>query len=197
MFQENRTPDNLFQGVPGADIARYGVDSRNEKNRARAAIVADDLGNLGHNRVSFVADYNAGAMNGWDSRLRWANHQRPYTYVPAHEAQPYLDMATQYVFGDRMFETQQSGSFRRINIWSADRPRRYRIRPMPSPATVGTERLVKPTDKSVAMRPRFRTSRPSICTRERMDRTSFHVSNGCRCPIWLDAKRPDVAILPA
>ncbi|HEY1429057.1 MAG TPA: alkaline phosphatase family protein [Candidatus Tumulicola sp.] len=110
IFQENRTPDNLFQGVPGADIAQYGVDSQNQQ----IALVPQSMRtvwDLGHNRTSFIADYNGGKMNGWDSRLPWSRHQRPYSYVPKHEAQPYLDMATQYVFGDRMFETQEAGSF--------------------------------------------------------------------------------------
>jgi phospholipase C len=110
IFQENRTPDNLFQGLPGADIAQYGIDSRGQQ----IALVPHSLAtkwDLGHNRVSFVADYNDGKMDGWDSRLPWVKHQYPYTYVPRRESQPYLDMAEQYVFGDRMFETQESGSF--------------------------------------------------------------------------------------
>src|ERR1700732_4121695 len=28
IFQENRTPDNLFHGLPGADIANTGLDSK-------------------------------------------------------------------------------------------------------------------------------------------------------------------------
>ena len=74
IFQENRTPDNLFQGVPGADIAQYGIDSRDQK----IALVPHSFAtkwDLGHNRVSFVADYNGGKMDGWDSRLPWVDHQ--------------------------------------------------------------------------------------------------------------------------
>jgi phospholipase C len=110
IFQENRTPDNLFQGVPGADIATSGVDSRGQK----IALVEKSLAapyDLGHNRESFIADYNGGKLDGFDSRLPWKNHQWPYVFAPASQVRPYFDMATQYVFADRMFETQQSGSF--------------------------------------------------------------------------------------
>jgi phospholipase C len=110
IFQENRTPDNLFQGVPGADIATTGVDSRGQSIRLVPISLAAPW-DLGHNRESFIADYNDGKMDGFDSRLPWSQHQHPYGYAPAHQVQPYLDMATQYVFADRMFETQQSGSF--------------------------------------------------------------------------------------
>src|SRR5579875_2637876 len=89
--QENRTPDNLFQGVAGADIAKSGVDSRNQKIALVPQTFVENW-DLGHNRVSFVADYNEGKMNGWDSRLPWSEHQRPYSYVPQKQAQPYLDM---------------------------------------------------------------------------------------------------------
>lgn len=100
----------MFQGVPGADIATTGVDSRGQS----IALVPISLAapwDLGHNRESFIADYNDGKMDGFDSRLPWKEHQHPYGYAPARQVQPYLDMATQYVFADRMFETQQSGSF--------------------------------------------------------------------------------------
>ncbi len=36
IFQENRTPDNLFHGLKGADIAEYGVQLRRHESEARA-----------------------------------------------------------------------------------------------------------------------------------------------------------------
>src|ERR1700726_1630332 len=41
IFQENRTPDNLFHGLPGADIAESGINSRGE----RITLQPTNLGN--------------------------------------------------------------------------------------------------------------------------------------------------------
>jgi phospholipase C len=35
IFQENRTPDNLFNGFPGADTVRSGKNSQRLRNRTR------------------------------------------------------------------------------------------------------------------------------------------------------------------
>jgi len=35
IFQENRSPDNLFHGLPHADIANSGVNSLGERNTLR------------------------------------------------------------------------------------------------------------------------------------------------------------------
>jgi phospholipase C len=55
-------------------------------------------------------------MNGFDLE-RTNSHQCnqsgdcAYAYVPRAEAQPYFDMATQYGFGDAMFQTNEGPSF--------------------------------------------------------------------------------------
>ena len=35
IIQENRTPDYLFQGIQGADISKYAVDSHGDRVRLR------------------------------------------------------------------------------------------------------------------------------------------------------------------
>ena len=62
----------------------------------------------------FVADYNGGAMNGWQSEaciVGSCPSNAAYAYVPQNEVQPYYDLASQYVIADHMFQTNQGPSF--------------------------------------------------------------------------------------
>ena len=43
IFQENRTPDNLFHGLAGADIADSGINSRGETITLQPIALANDL----------------------------------------------------------------------------------------------------------------------------------------------------------
>ncbi len=110
IFQENRTPDYLFQGVPGADIAKTAIDSNGQKVPLHATSLSTTW-DLGHSHSAFLRDYDNGKMDGFDIGQLPENHLRPYAFAPASEAQPYHDMATQYVFADRMFQTNQGPSF--------------------------------------------------------------------------------------
>ncbi len=110
VFQENRTPDYLFQGLPGADIATTGLDSQGNVVPLHQVSLAAGY-DLNHNHDGFVKDYDNGKMDGFDVGQTQQNHLRPFGYAPASEAQPYRDMASQYVFGDRMFQSNQGPSF--------------------------------------------------------------------------------------
>ena len=114
IIQENRTPDNLFQGLPGADIASSGLNSKGQQ----VPLAPVPLGapyDLNHEHASFVAEDDGGKMDGFD--LVGSSHQCrhkstcAYGYVPRSETQPYFDMATKYAFADKMFETNQGPSF--------------------------------------------------------------------------------------
>jgi len=134
IFQENRTPDNLFQDpvliARGADIASSGVNSAGQT----IALTPLNLGSNGsnpdtydidHSHKAFLAmcDLNAGtqkcAMDGAD-RLRVicpkgatgcppANAQ--FRYVNPADVAAYFQMAEKYSFADRMFQTNQGPSF--------------------------------------------------------------------------------------
>ncbi|MBV8154879.1 MAG: hypothetical protein JOY98_10680 [Candidatus Eremiobacteraeota bacterium] len=119
IYQENRTPDNLFQGLPGADIASWGLTHTG----AHVALIPVSLAgpyDIGHEHREFTVEYNGGLMNGFD-RVRTigcgrrgscpAPSRRAFAYVPRQEVRPYFDMATQYGFGDRMFQTNEGPSF--------------------------------------------------------------------------------------
>jgi phospholipase C len=122
IFQENRTPDNLFQDPVlisrGADIASSGVNSTGQI----IPLAPVDLGNnydLGHSHDAFVAMYHGGKMDGADeiqiSCNKGATNCPPpnpqFMYVNPSQVQPYFALAEQYTFADRMFQTNQGPSF--------------------------------------------------------------------------------------
>ncbi len=110
IFQENRTPDDIFQGVPGADIANTAVDWHGDTVHLHSASLGAPY-DLGHSHGNFVRDYNNGRMDGFDRDFPSQNHLLPFVYAPRSEVQPYYDMATQYVFADHMFQSNQGPSF--------------------------------------------------------------------------------------
>lgn len=124
VIQENRTTDNLFQGLPGADTQSYGLDSYGNQVPLQPVPLEWD-GDISHSHTNFVNECNpvpsnlaVCQMNGWNHAK--ANGQNcpvsgddycPYAYVPRSESQPYFDMAAEFAFGDRMFETNEGPSF--------------------------------------------------------------------------------------
>jgi len=128
IFQENRTPDDLFQDSVligrGADIAQQGKNSSGQV----ITLVSIDLGttgsnpqnyDLGHSNSDFVAMYAGGKMDGADlvscepaAECPPNAHPNPqFKYVIQSDVAPYFAMAEQYTFGDRMFQTNQGPSF--------------------------------------------------------------------------------------
>ncbi len=126
IFQETRTPDNLFHDPVlisrGADIASSGKNSSGET----IPLTPVDLGtagsnpqnyDLGHSHGSFVQMYDGGKMDGAD-RIKCspaANVTCPsnpqFKYVNPADVQPYFALAEQYTFADRMFQTNEGPSF--------------------------------------------------------------------------------------
>ncbi len=123
IFQENRTPDNLFHDPVlinrGADIASSGLNSQNQTITLTPVSLVTDY-DLGHNHHSFLSAWNNGLMNGADQVRVTCGPQNPncvlppnpqYQYVQASDVQPYFTLAETYTFGDRMFQTNQGPSF--------------------------------------------------------------------------------------
>ena len=69
IFQENRTPDNLFQDQTlvsrGADIQNYGVNSLGQKIVLTATALGTDY-DLSHAHKAFLDMYDGGKMDGAD-----------------------------------------------------------------------------------------------------------------------------------
>jgi phospholipase C len=127
IFQENRTPDNLFHDpvlmANGADIASSGVNSRGQTVQLSPTSLGQNY-DLDHSHGAFTAmcDLNTSTgtckMDGADkvgvSCWQQATGCPPnpqFMYVQASDVQPYFDMAEQYTFADRMFQTNQGPSF--------------------------------------------------------------------------------------
>jgi phospholipase C len=128
IFQENRTPDNLFQDPVliknGADIAQSGVNSLHQT----ITLSPIDLGTAGanpqnydlsHAHSAFVSMYDGGKMDGADlipcspaaNCPPNAHLNAQFMYVNPADVQPYFALAEQYTFGDRMFQTNEGPSF--------------------------------------------------------------------------------------
>jgi uncharacterized repeat protein (TIGR03803 family) len=118
VVQENRTVDDLFNGLPGADTVRYGLNSQGKRVPLRPFGLTTSY-DLGHTHHSFNTEYDHGKLDGFDQlsgrcfnvNLCPPPQERAYGYVPKNEAAPYFDMAAQYAFADRMFQTNQGPSF--------------------------------------------------------------------------------------
>src|SRR5712692_7749583 len=65
IFQENRTPDNLFHGLPNADIANSGVNSLGQTIPLTPIPLANDY-DMDHSHDAFVKMYDGGKMDGAD-----------------------------------------------------------------------------------------------------------------------------------
>jgi len=128
IFQENRTPDNLFHDsnliAAGADIASSGVNSVGQT----ITLSPIDLGTAGlnpqnydlsHAHSAFVSMYDGGTMHGADlipcspaANCPPNAHPNPqFMYVNPTDVAPYFALAEQYTFGDRMFQTNEGPSF--------------------------------------------------------------------------------------
>ncbi len=115
IFQENRTPDNLFQDPVliknGADIVQSGVNSLGQTIPLTPGPLATPY-DLNHSHKSFVAMYDNGKMDGADKIPCTPScpSNAQFVYVNPQDVQPYFAMAEQYSFGDRMFQTNEGPS---------------------------------------------------------------------------------------
>jgi phospholipase C len=118
IVQENRTPDNLFHAFPNADIAESGVDSTGQTIPLTSITLSTDY-DLSHAHSAFLDMYDNGKMDGADKitmqcAANATNCPHPFAqfhFVDRSEVQPYFEMAEQYTFADRMFQTNQGPSF--------------------------------------------------------------------------------------
>jgi phospholipase C len=126
IIQENRSVDNLFLGLPGADTRSYGYLSNGTKVALKPYSLATQW-DIDHSSTSFFQACNGkGTYPGTDCRMNGFAKEMldcqglgpghcpkghpQYGYVPRTESQPYFDMAAQYVFGDRMFTSHFDAS---------------------------------------------------------------------------------------
>lgn len=126
VIQENRTVDNLFQGLPGANTQSYGYISSGQKVQL-GQIRLETTWDIDHSLNAFLMSCNGtGSYPGTDCQMNGFNNEvaqcgagnyppcpikyPEYAYVPASETKPYVAMAQQYVFGDEMFASNVDAS---------------------------------------------------------------------------------------
>jgi phospholipase C len=122
VFQENRTPDNLFQDpkliAAGADIKQSGINSLGQTIPLTKTPMAT-FWTPDHSHLSFLRMYDGGKMDGADLIQVYCPAGGPncpppnatFTYVDPTNVAPYYQLAETYTFGDRMFQTNQGPSF--------------------------------------------------------------------------------------
>jgi phospholipase C len=140
IFQENRTPDNLFQGlcappygacaVPPTPMAPYNIQTSHWKTKTGTIqpgpVALADSYDLGHAHKSFNVMCDVVAGNPPTCRMDGAAavscNPKPGTTCPPNAPlkyvsntngilNPYLTLATQYGWANYMFQTNQGPSF--------------------------------------------------------------------------------------
>jgi phospholipase C len=112
IVQENRSVDNLFQFLRGANTQSYGLNSSGQEVPLQPRHLTAPY-DLGHAHEYWMIEYAGGAMNGFDQELCRGRcpPNAAYAYVPRGEVAPYYTLAETYTFADDFFETDQAPSF--------------------------------------------------------------------------------------
>jgi phospholipase C len=118
IFQENRTTNDLFNGLPGAMTTRTGQNSYGQTVKLQPRLLTAPY-DISHAHSAFETEWANGAGNGWNLVASSCKkpHKCPpadiraYGYVPEKEVEPYFVMARRYAFGANMFQTNQGPSF--------------------------------------------------------------------------------------
>lgn len=122
IFQENRSPDNLFHDpvlmARGADIASSGMNSSGQTIPLTPIPLAIDYDPL-HGHDPFLSMYDGGKIDGADKigiicaqgAMNCPPPNPQFAYVDPADVAPYFQLAEQYTFADRMFQTNQGPSF--------------------------------------------------------------------------------------
>ena len=119
VIQENRSVDNLFNGLAGADTVGSGQNSRGQTIQLKPISLAAPY-DISHTHDAYETEYRDGKMDGFDrvatkcEKLRRncpPPRLRAYGYVPHDEIVPYLTLAARFTFADEMFESNEGPSF--------------------------------------------------------------------------------------
>ncbi len=123
IYQENRSPDNLFQGLCGTnrslcpspyDLQNWGIDNQGHKVELTQAPLLSLYGAV-HTHIAFVSmchldrTTNQCRMDGLSSS-NCSTGNCPFVYVNPADVAPYISMAQQYGWANYMFQTNQGPS---------------------------------------------------------------------------------------
>ncbi|MDQ6925854.1 MAG: hypothetical protein M3154_06430, partial [Candidatus Eremiobacteraeota bacterium] len=116
VIQENRTVDNLFGGFPGADTVST-APTRMHGTVALRPVGLQNGVDVEHSHAYFLKQYDHGKLDGFDTPAssgfigNGATPTDGLGYVPPEQTKPYRDLARQFTFGDRMFQSNSGPSF--------------------------------------------------------------------------------------
>jgi phospholipase C len=118
IYQENRTPDNLFGSnphfEPKVDIVATGVNSRGQKIPLTPEPLAGCYDpSHGHAAFEDMVQYGADRVSDTPQTGCTLPAQPNFKYADnsTGDVQPYFDLATNYGFANRMFQTNEGPSF--------------------------------------------------------------------------------------
>jgi phospholipase C len=118
IFQENRSTNDLFNTLKGANTTDVGLNSYGQPVQLKKRLLTASY-DISHKHAAFQGEYANGNMNGWNLVRSECKKNakcpppdiRAYGYVPEKEVEPYYTMAQEYAFGNDMFQTNQGPSF--------------------------------------------------------------------------------------
>ncbi len=121
VVMENRTVDDLFQFLPGADTVSAGSNSQGGMTQLTPVSLTQPY-DLDHSHMpGFLTEFANGAGNGFDLELAYCTahrKQQPYAcpktaygYVPQQEVQPYYQMAETYGFASHVLQSSAGPSY--------------------------------------------------------------------------------------
>jgi phospholipase C len=120
IVQENRSFDNMFNGYPNANSAKFGTISTGQVVQLQQVSLAAGF-NISHKGKDFFTSYDKGKLDGFN--LVAAGNvgnahgyvlvppNPEYSYVPPEENKPYWTMASQYTLADDLFQSNIDASF--------------------------------------------------------------------------------------
>ena len=118
IIQENRTMNDLFNGLPGADTVRTGENSLGQTVQLQPEPLTAPY-DMSHTHKAFEIEYANGQGDGFNKAASHCHpgatcppfNVRAYGYVPEYEVEPYFVMARHYAFASEMFQTNEGPSF--------------------------------------------------------------------------------------
>jgi phospholipase C len=111
IIQENRTVDNLFSGLPGADTVTHGLDHRGRIVQFHQ-VGLESSHDPCHEHTCWLETYDNGKLDGFDlNHPGGTNAKFTYAFVNPTETKPYFTMAQTYAFADRFFQSNSGPSY--------------------------------------------------------------------------------------
>ncbi|HET6178838.1 MAG TPA: alkaline phosphatase family protein [Candidatus Sulfotelmatobacter sp.] len=122
VIQENRTPDNLFQGLltwPGINPSHYNIATSGQNSKGQTIVLQPTplaiAWDLAHSHSAFTTMYDGGKMDGADKVACGGtcppNPAFHYVENAAHILDPYFTLAADYGWANFMFQTNQGPSY--------------------------------------------------------------------------------------